>query len=290
MRPAASAVPHCLLSVVDAYGVVVVGGALMGGAATAAVGMMAVAATAATTAEAAEAELEHGPSQRAFRLCVEARAFRAKKLPIAVAKIYVKLKLPPELEGASHSLLTRPQVASLCVQLVCVCSRSLFSSQPVNTLSSQQLKAACCSFTKGEFGLLSVHTWCTRTLRRLSNETRRFVVAGVRTATDVIVSEGGKPPVSFVRPHRTHPPVEVVKGSEVRLDNGFCEVHFSAAVLTLATALTAGPRVLAEVWLMDRHAADSLLGVASVGLAPLLSEPYLVRGLHPLPDNALLPL
>jgi hypothetical protein len=47
------------------------------------------------------AEAGQGPPQRAFRLCVDARAFRAKKLPIAVAKVYVKLKLPPELEGAA---------------------------------------------------------------------------------------------------------------------------------------------------------------------------------------------
>jgi hypothetical protein len=38
------------------------------------------------------------------------------------------------------------------------------------------------------------------------------------------------------------------------------------------------------VWLVDRHAADQLLGVASVSLAPLLSEPYLVRaGGNPTP-------
>jgi hypothetical protein len=64
--------------------------------------MMAVAASAAALEQQRVAEAEHGPSRRAFRLCVDARSFRAKKLPIAVAKIYVKLKLPPELEGASR--------------------------------------------------------------------------------------------------------------------------------------------------------------------------------------------
>jgi hypothetical protein len=59
-----------------------------------AVRVMAVAASAAALEQQRVAEAEHGPSQRAFRLCVDARSFRAKKLPIAVAKIYVKLKLP----------------------------------------------------------------------------------------------------------------------------------------------------------------------------------------------------
>jgi len=43
--------------------------------------------------------------------------------------------------------------------------------------------------------------------------------------------------------------------------------------MALATALAAGPRLVAEVWHKDKYTADQLLGLASVSLAPLLQEP-----------------
>lgn len=40
------------------------------------------------------------PPLRAFRLCVDVRGFRAtRKMPLAIASVYVKLRLPAELEG-----------------------------------------------------------------------------------------------------------------------------------------------------------------------------------------------
>jgi hypothetical protein len=63
----------------------------------------------------------------------------------------------------------------------------------------------------------------------------------------VIVSEGGRAPVSFVRPHRTHPPVEVVKGSEARLENGFCEVRVLTVLRRVLTVLRRVLTVLRRV-------------------------------------------
>jgi hypothetical protein len=49
--------------------------------------------------ESEKAEAETVP-MRAFRLCVDARALRATmRFPLAIGHLYVKLKLPPELEG-----------------------------------------------------------------------------------------------------------------------------------------------------------------------------------------------
>ena len=52
-------------------------------------------------------------------------------------------------------------------------------------------------------------------------------------------------------------------------------MDFGAGVMALATALAAGPRLVAEVWHKDKYTSDQLLGTASVSLAPLLQEPEL---------------
>ena len=54
--------------------------------------------------------------------------------------------------------------------------------------------------------------------------------------------------------------------------------------MALATALAAGPRLVAEVWHKDKYTADQLLGLASVSLAPLLQEPV-VDGYAPVLAN-----
>ena len=59
------------------------------------------------------------------------------------------------------------------------------------------------------------------------------------------------------------------------LQNGTGTVDFGAGVMALATALASGPRVAAEVWHKDAYAEDTLLGAATVSLAPLLREPTL---------------
>eukprot|EP00955_Chlamydomonas_euryale_P048256 353922-Chlamydomonas_euryale.AAC.1 len=74
-------------------------------------------------------------------------------------------------------------------------------------------------------------------------------------------------------PLRTFPPSAVARGAEAALANGFGSVEFVAGVMELAGLLGgADPRVGVEVWHQEATAADTLLGVASVPLSPLMQE------------------
>ena len=89
------------------------------------------------------------------------------------------------------------------------------------------------------------------------------------------VELGGRSHAAVATPVRTNPPAQVARASEVTLQNGTGTVDFGAGVMALATALASGPRVAAEVWHKDAYAEDTLLGAATVSLAPLLREPTL---------------
>ena len=86
------------------------------------------------------------------------------------------------------------------------------------------------------------------------------------------VELGGRSHAAVATPVRTNPPAQVARASEVTLQNGTGTVDFGAGVMALATALASGPRVAAEVWHKDAYAEDTLLGAATVSLAPLLRE------------------
>ncbi len=53
-------------------------------------------------------------------------------------------------------------------------------------------------------------------------------------------------------PLRTHPAVEVARGSEGALPNGFLAIEFSCGVMALAALLAGGPHVTLEVWHKER--------------------------------------
>ena len=86
---------------------------------------------------------------------------------------------------------------------------------------------------------------------------------------------GGRPKAAAATPVRTNPPASVARASEVVLQNGLGAVDFGTGVMSLATALASGPRVVCEVWHKDAYTEDVLLGTATVSLAPLLREPTL---------------
>ena len=115
-----------------------------------------------------------------------------------------------------------------------------------------------------------------KSTRRLPFPTASVVVKlALPAALLDAVSLGGKPRAAAATPVRTNPPAAVARASEAILQNGLGHVDFTAGVMTLASALAAGPRVAAEVWHKDAYAADALLGTATVSLAPLLREPTL---------------
>lgn len=72
---------------------------------------------------------------------------------------------------------------------------------------------------------------------------------------------GGRTHAAVATPVRTNPPAHVTRASEVTLQNGSGTVDFGAGVMALATALAAGPRLVAEVWHKDKYTADQLLGL-----------------------------
>ena len=115
-----------------------------------------------------------------------------------------------------------------------------------------------------------------KSTRRLPFPTASVVVKlSLPAALLDAASLGGASRAAAATPVRTNPPAAVARASEAILQNGLGKVDFSAGVMTLATALAAGPRVAAEVWHKDAYAADALLGTATVSLAPLLREPTL---------------
>ncbi|KAK9829775.1 hypothetical protein WJX72_007833 [[Myrmecia] bisecta] len=75
-------------------------------------------------------------------------------------------------------------------------------------------------------------------------------------------------------PLKTHPPIDITRGSEGALPSGYATVEFTAGLMSLATMLARGPRLMAEVWHKERFKADTLMGVASIPLAPLLQESW----------------
>eukprot|EP00887_Chlorella_sp_A99_P007284 scaffold2.g7284.t1 len=87
----------------------------------------------------------------------------------------------------------------------------------------------------------------------------------------VAVGAGGRLPPRLAC-LRTHPAVEVARGSEVALPAGLAAADFSAGLLTLATLLARGPVMAVDVLHREQLSEDSLLGRAHVPLAPLLQE------------------
>ncbi|GAX73423.1 hypothetical protein CEUSTIGMA_g875.t1 [Chlamydomonas eustigma] len=88
---------------------------------------------------------------------------------------------------------------------------------------------------------------------------------------DLVLRGGGKP-TARMTPLKTYPPIDVARGAEGTLLNGYGSLDFVAGVMALARVLGDDPRVTVEVWNKERFRSDTLLGLASVSLLPLLQD------------------
>ncbi|PNH10303.1 Centrosomal protein [Tetrabaena socialis] len=97
---------------------------------------------------------------------------------------------------------------------------------------------------------------------------------------ELVVGSGFRLP-SRLAPLRSHPAVDVPRGAEASLPNGYGTVEFSAGVVQLARVLASEPRIGVEAWHKERFRTDILLGAGSVPLTPLLQGAW-VDGYAPL--------
>ncbi|GMH41711.1 hypothetical protein BSKO_09621 [Bryopsis sp. KO-2023] len=74
---------------------------------------------------------------------------------------------------------------------------------------------------------------------------------------------------------KSHPPVHCVRGSEIILAGGYSVMQFYTGIVNLATVLAKEPRIVIDVWHREPMKSDTLLGVASIPLAPLLQETFI---------------
>ncbi|DBA79724.1 TPA: hypothetical protein ACH3X1_008393 [Trebouxia sp. C0004] len=95
-----------------------------------------------------------------------------------------------------------------------------------------------------------------------------------------IVKDAGVAIPQGANPFCTQPAVDVARGSEVTLAAGQISLEFSAGLMRLAAMLAHEPRLTAEVWHKVKFQQDTLLGVASIPLSPLLQESW-VQGTAP---------
>ena len=64
---------------------------------------------------------------------------------------------------------------------------------------------------------------------------------------EIVQNSGGKIPDS-ANPFRTHPAVDVARGSEATIPGGQVSLEFNAGLMHLAATLAHEPRLVAEVW------------------------------------------
>ncbi|GFR45270.1 hypothetical protein Agub_g6376 [Astrephomene gubernaculifera] len=97
---------------------------------------------------------------------------------------------------------------------------------------------------------------------------------------ELVVGSGFRLP-SRLAPLTTHPTVDIPRGTEGALPNGYGTLEFTAGVVQLARVLAREPRVSVEAWHKERFRTDMLLGAGSVPLTPLLQGAW-VDGYAPL--------
>ncbi|EFJ47447.1 hypothetical protein VOLCADRAFT_117862 [Volvox carteri f. nagariensis] len=96
----------------------------------------------------------------------------------------------------------------------------------------------------------------------------------------LVVSSGYRLP-SRLAPLCSHPAVDIPRGAEGSIPNGYGTLEFSAGVVQLARVLASEPRISVEAWHKERFRTDMLLGAGSVPLSPLLQGAW-VDGYAPL--------
>ncbi|GLI70596.1 hypothetical protein VaNZ11_015526 [Volvox africanus] len=97
---------------------------------------------------------------------------------------------------------------------------------------------------------------------------------------ELVVTSGHRLPTRLA-PLCSHPAVDIPRGAEGAIPNGYGTLEFSSGLVRLARALAREPRISVEAWHKERFRTDMLLGAGSVPLTPLLQGAW-VDGYAPL--------
>ncbi|GIL42344.1 hypothetical protein Vafri_350 [Volvox africanus] len=97
---------------------------------------------------------------------------------------------------------------------------------------------------------------------------------------ELVVTSGHRLPTRLA-PLCSHPAVDIPRGAEGAIPNGYGTLEFSSGLVQLARALAREPRISVEAWHKERFRTDMLLGAGSVPLTPLLQGAW-VDGYAPL--------
>ncbi|KAH9537817.1 hypothetical protein CY35_16G071600, partial [Sphagnum magellanicum] len=91
---------------------------------------------------------------------------------------------------------------------------------------------------------------------------------------------------TVMTPLLTHPPIQVNKGTEVIIPNGYLALELPVSAHSMATMLTQQPIITMQIVHRDKYAIDSTLGLAFVPMKQLLEHP-IIEGYVPVIRKAI---
>ncbi|CAK9264273.1 unnamed protein product [Sphagnum jensenii] len=91
---------------------------------------------------------------------------------------------------------------------------------------------------------------------------------------------------TIMTPHLTHPPIQINKGTEVIIPNGYLALELPTSAHSMATMLTQQPIVTMQIVHRDKYAIDNILGLAFVPMKQLLEHP-MIEGYVPVIRKAI---
>ncbi|GIL95926.1 hypothetical protein Vretimale_1840, partial [Volvox reticuliferus] len=129
---------------------------------------------------------------------------------------------------------------------------------------------------------LTVDVRSFQSSKRLPLSSANVYVQAVLPAelVELVVTSGHRLPTRLA-PLCSHPAVDIPRGAEGAIPNGYGTLEFSSGVVQLARVLAREPRISVEAWHKERFRTDMLLGAGSVPLTPLLQGAW-VDGYAPL--------
>lgn len=117
--------------------------------------------------------------------------------------------------------------------------------------------------------VLNVDIRSVRAGRRFPSRASVFAKASIPESLLPVIRRAS---AASLTPIRTAPAVDATRGGVVSLPGGTRRITFQADATELAQALREGPKMACELWNKDPYKQDSVMGMTSVTLEPLVRQ------------------